>query len=117
MVTYSCVENKTTSLKPSPTKIEKHGEHDMLLAWTTGEEYAVPFFEMRFACPCAACVDEHTGERVLERSSIRADIRPSQVEAVGRYAITISWNDSHRTGIYHFDRLWDLCSKAGRRLS
>lgn len=99
-----------------PTRIEKHTGTEMLIAWNTGEEYALPFVDIRYYCPCAGCVDEHTGERTILRSSIQPDIRPESIQVVGRYALQIQWNDKHSTGMYHFDRLYELCLKQGRKL-
>ncbi len=31
-----------------------------------------------------------------------------KIEPVGRYGIHIEWSDGHRTGMYHFDRLYEL---------
>jgi DUF971 family protein len=32
------------------------------------------------------------------------------VTPVGRYALQFTWNDGHATGIYHYDRLYELCT-------
>jgi DUF971 family protein len=117
----------------APSRIEPFGETEMLLAFKSSksgaggetengsngiheEEYAVPYVELRFNCPCASCVDEHTGERTIHRDQIKPTIRPTGVQLVGRYAVQISWNDRHSTGMYHFDRLYQLSQKQGRRL-
>jgi len=100
---------------PAPTKIEPLNETEILLGFPDGE-YAIPYAELRFQCPCANCVDEHTGERILKREQIRVGIRPTGVQLIGRYAIQISWNDRHDTGMYHYDRLYEISQKQGRRL-
>lgn len=99
-----------------PTRIEKHGPSEMFVHWNSGEEFALPFVQLRYYCPCAGCVDEHTGRRTLERSSLSPEVRPLQVQLVGRYAIQVTWSDQHSTGMYHFDRLYELCQKQGRVL-
>ena len=99
-----------------PTRIDKHGPGELLVAWNTGESFTVPYLDIRFQCPCAVCVDEHTGQRVLKRESIPADIRPTAVQLVGRYAVQILWSDGHSTGMYHYDRLHDLCRLHGKPL-
>jgi len=103
-------------MNATPTQIESYNSTEMLLAWNSGERYAVPYFEIRFQCPCASCVDEHTGQRVLKREQIQKEIRPLGVQLIGKYAIQINWSDSHSTGMYHFDKLLELCKKYGRMI-
>lgn len=96
-----------------PTRIESASDNRMLLAWNSGETYTLAYTELRFHCPCAACVDEHSGQRVIKREDVAADVKPLQVGLVGRYAVHISWSDQHSTGMYHFDRLYHLCKESG----
>jgi DUF971 family protein len=100
-----------------PTRIDQHSRTEMLLSWNTGDAFSVPYVELRLYCPCANCVDEHTGERTIQRSAIDPSIRPTGVQLIGRYAIQINWNDGHSTGMYHYDRLFELCKKQGRKLN
>lgn len=100
----------------TPKKIEGHSPFEMLISWNSGEQYVVPYVELRFACPCAGCVDEHTGRRTLLRENISPEIKPTGAEIVGRYAVQFHWNDGHATGMFHFDRLHALCQDHGRRL-
>lgn len=98
----------------SPTQIEAHSPTEMLIAWNSGERFVVPYAEIRFQCPCAGCVDEHTGQRTIRREQVRTDIKPTGVQVVGRYAIQISWNDGHGSGLYHFEKLHEICRKTGQ---
>lgn len=99
-----------------PTRIEPHGATEILMAWQSGDAYVVPYVELRYYCPCAGCVDEHTGKRTLQRETIEPGIRPVSVTPVGRYAVQVAFSDRHDTGIFHFDTLWSLCTAKGRRL-
>ncbi len=103
-------------MKFSPTQIHPLSPIDIFIAWNNGEKFSVPYTEIRYECPCAGCIDEHTGQRTLQRSSIPANIRATNVEQVGRYAIQVNWSDGHNTGIFHFDRLYDLSQKHGKKL-
>ncbi len=100
-----------------PTQVEPLSPIEIFIAWNNGEKYSLPYKEIRYHCPCAGCVDENTGQRTLERSSIRPDIRATQVQLVGRYALQMTWSDGHDTGMYHYDRLYELCQKQGKHLS
>lgn len=101
----------------TPTKIEPFSPTEMSMSWNNGGQYVVPYVEIRYYCPCAGCVDEHTGERTIQKSSINPDLRATDVQLIGRYAIQISWSDGHNTGMYHYDRLFELCEKQGRKVS
>lgn len=104
-------------MSSQPSRIEPYNSTEILIAFNTGEQYAIPYIDLRFHCPCAGCVDEHTGERTILRSSIAPDIRPTGVSLVGRYAVQITWSDLHATGMYHFDQLHDLAKKVGRKIT
>src|SRR6185437_11356092 len=104
-------------MSPSPTKIEPLSPTEMLLGFNNGEEYAVPYVELRFLCPCASCVDEHTGARIIKRESVRPDVRATGVQLIGRYAVQINWSDRHNTGMYHYDRLFEISQKFGLKRS
>jgi DUF971 family protein len=94
-----------------PKKVEPASTTELYLEWNTGEKMRIPYAELRFHCPCASCVDEHTGVRVLKREFIPNDIRPKKVEPVGQYALQFTWSDGHSTGIFHFDRLFQIGEK------
>lgn len=103
----------------TPTSISGHSPTELHIEWSlpnAPETYAIPYVEMRYACPCAGCVDEHTGQRTLKRDTIRAEIKPRGAQVVGQYAVQFLWNDGHDTGIFHFDRLYQLSRDFGRRL-
>jgi DUF971 family protein len=100
-----------------PVQIDRYSEREMLLKFNTGEAFAVPFFEIRFVCPCASCVDENTGKRILKREDVAQDVRPTGVSLVGRYAVQIQWSDLHSTGMYAFDQLWLIAKNTGKALS
>lgn len=105
-----------TSIPPVPRRVDPLSPTELLIGWSNGEEYALPYAELRFHCPCAACIDEHTGRRTIQRSSVNPDVRPLSVEPVGRYALQFRWSDGHATGMYHFDRLLECCRALGRTL-
>lgn len=103
-------------IQRTPTRFEPLGPIEAFVAWNTGEEYSLPYRDLRFYCPCAGCVDEVTGKRILKREQIREDIQVTDAQTVGRYALQLRWNDGHQTGMFHFDRLHELCEKFGRKL-
>lgn len=80
------------------------------IRWRDGE---VSLFEprhLRLRCPCAGCVDEHTGRRMLVPEMVPDDVYPTAIHYVGRYALQFVWSDGHSTGIYPYEylrRLWN----------
>lgn len=81
------------------------------IAWPDGLSGKLPFKLVRFECPCAQCIDEITGVRVLRPESIPDDIRPIELGYSGNYALKIVWSDGHGSGIYTWDRLRTLSER------
>jgi ATP-binding protein involved in chromosome partitioning len=73
--------------------------------WQDGHPSDFDVRGLRLACRCALCVEEMSGQPLLDPRSVRPDVLPRTIASVGNYAITINWNDGHSTGIYSFDYL------------
>ena len=80
----------------------------LVVRWADGGETRVAYRALRQSCPCAVCVDELTGERVLDPDSIPLTIGIEGCEEVGLYGLRIYWTDQHQTGIFTWDRLRSL---------
>lgn len=85
---------------------------DLTIEWRDGVVAHYPFFFLRDVCPCASCVDELTGEKVLDPKKIPPDIHIRKADYVGNYALRIVWSDGHDTGIYAFRYLRDVLDMA-----
>ncbi len=94
-----------------PREIMQEGEAGLRITWADEKisYYTAP--ALRRACPCAQCVNEWTGQRVLNPENISDQLSVASVEIVGRYALNFKWSDGHETGIYSFRYLRDLCEK------
>jgi DUF971 family protein len=103
----------TTSAQPTPREIARANQHDIRVVWNDGAEKIYPARALRLKCPCAMCVDENTGLRILKEPGVPLDVHPERIEAVGRYAIAIQWSDGHNTGIYTWEYLHELGQKLG----
>lgn len=88
-----------------------YGE-DLTIEWSDGVVAHYPFFYLRDVCPCAGCVDEISGEKVLDPKAIPKDIHVRNAEYVGNYALRLDWSDGHNTGIYTFRFLRQLYDDA-----
>lgn len=78
------------------------------LSWEDGKKATVRFRDLRLACPCAVCVDEWTGAKLLDPTRVPDDVRPVAMEPVGNYAVQIRWSDGHESGIFSFRLLRGL---------
>jgi DUF971 family protein len=94
----------------APTDIKAiRGERTLQITWEPGHVGRYAFVMLRGECNCAACVDEHTGVRILDRSKIPTDITINNMQLVGNYAARIHWSDGHSTGLYTWQHLRELC--------
>jgi DUF971 family protein len=96
---------------PVPYVIERLDEgREIKIQWE--EQGHVARYGARFlraACQCAACVEEISGEPILDPATIPEDIRALGVRLVGQYAVYFAWSDGHSTGIYPFEFLLEIC--------
>jgi DUF971 family protein len=92
-----------------PREIMQEGNAGVRIKWADGREchYTAP--QLRRSCPCAQCINEWTGQRVLKPEAISEDLSIADLSIVGRYALNFSWSDGHETGIYSFRYLRELC--------
>lgn len=97
-----------SSLTPKIREIYQVDEQTLGITWTDNNESKFDVVELRKLCPCASCVDEHTGKRILKPEMVDGNVRPETLNSVGRYAMTIAFTDGHNTGIYSFKYLRKL---------
>jgi DUF971 family protein len=82
--------------------------------WSDGHKsnYGLDF--LRQNCPCALCRNLKQNPLALHKMPPGKPtvLKALEVQPVGRYAIQITWNDGHKTGIYSYEHLREL-SKSG----
>ena len=93
-----------------PRKIRQEDDHHLSILWADDHQCQYKSSDLRRACPCAQCVNEWTGQRVLKPETISEAIAIKDVSVVGRYALNFRWSDGHETGIYSFRYLRELCA-------
>jgi len=94
-----------------PREIKQEGESGVRITWADDHICHYTAAELRRACPCAQCVNEWTGQRVLKPETVAQELTISDLNIVGRYALNFRWSDGHETGIYSFRYLRDLCEE------
>ena len=100
----SCTNHENIRVKD----IQQTNERTFSITWTDGKQSIYDVVDLRRKCPCAVCVDEWTHEQKLKPADIPDTVRPTRIDSVGRYALTIRFNDGHGTGIYTFNFLRKL---------
>jgi len=75
------------------------------LTYPDGRIVEIPPLDLRFACRCAACVSEYTGEQLIKKEDLDPEVYPTEIQPVGRYAASVKWSDDHRSSIYPYDYL------------
>jgi DUF971 family protein len=78
------------------------------LSWEDGKVTEITAQALRRACPCAECVEEFTGRRVLDPAKVPDDLKIVDIAPVGNYALTFTFGDAHRIGIFNWEFLRQL---------
>lgn len=102
---HSC---STILAMQTPLGIKVHKERRIIELQWSDRISELPFRLVRQNCPCAACVNEFTGERILDPDSVPVDIDTLDVGFSGNYALKIKWSDNHDTGLFTWKHLRSL---------
>jgi len=87
--------------------ITRNDPTSLTIEWTDGHVSVYSAAQLRRLCPCARCVDELSGKRLLDPTGVRDDLTHTDVRLVGNYALALRFADGHDTGIYPFTMLRD----------
>ncbi len=94
------------SFEIGPGNIKLHEKDGSLeIEWKDGSLSSFDAYSLRVKCPCATCVDENSGKRILNPASVSLNIQIKEVKMVGRYGLSLQFSDGHGTGIYKFKNL------------
>ncbi len=91
---------------PEPVEVRhERAARQLAVLWDDGHRSVFPLDYLRSWCPCAMCQGHGPEAKYLdlhEQELIHLD-------AVGNYALSLTWKDGHSTGIYSFRLLRQLC--------
>jgi len=90
---------------PQPSVIRRSDPARLEIEWSDGTSSAWTAAELRRLCPCALCVDEHTGIRILDPETIPDRVTQGDLSLVGNYAVSMRFSDGHSTGIFTWEML------------
>jgi DUF971 family protein len=98
---YTMIPRKLTRVSPTELSIE----------WDDGHNGKHALHTLRKHCPCAECKQ---GIEMEDGAAILPILKAGQnelksIEPVGNYALQLTWGDGHKTGIYTFDHLRQMC--------
>ena len=91
-----------------PVQIIEENDSELSISWSDGVETRYHAAGLRRACPCAACINEWTGEKMLKDDQVPPDLSFGSISIVGRYALNFHFSDGHETGIFSFAYLRNL---------
>lgn len=95
--------------RPWPTDLVFDRETKALtIAFDDGEIFEIPFELLRVESPSAE--NKGHGGNVPPPVIGKANVNVVSADAVGRYAVRVSFDDGHNTGLYS----WDLLHELGR---
>ena len=89
-----------------PLEIIGLGRDTVTFVWSESERDVWSAHDLRIACACALCQSEATGERLLDPSTVPADLKVTYMDLVGNYGLAVHFSDGHSTGIYRLQRLY-----------
>jgi DUF971 family protein len=81
-----------------------YDEENLYIDWKDGHSSTFSLLDLRKKCPCATCRGGHGGKVGSVTGHIET-ISLVSWKKVGRYAINLTWNDFHDTGIFTYDNL------------
>lgn len=101
--------------RPWPTDLVFDREaRALMIAFDDGETFEIPFELLRVESPSAE--NKGHGGNVPPPVTGKANVNVVKADAVGRYAVRISFDDGHDTGLYSWDLLYDLGREKDEKL-
>src|SRR2546423_1969643 len=103
--------------KPTNVQVHVSSGAGVDITWADAHSSHYDFAYLREECPCATCNDEREKKRAFASGSSPAGALPmfkpkpraQAATKVGNYAIQITFNDGHATGIFSYDHLRSIC--------
>jgi DUF971 family protein len=95
---------------PQPTAITVHQQSRVLeVGFSDGQTFRIPFELMRIYSPSAEVQGHGPGQEVLQTG--KREVKLTELEPVGNYAVQPTFSDGHNSGIFSWDYLYFLGSQ------
>lgn len=96
-----------------PIKIKLIEKKKLLIIWDDKNESVLELRELRKRCPCATCLAERDKQSKMYIPLFAENqVTVKSINQVGNYALQITWNDGHNTGIYEYNFLKNFSEKS-----
>jgi DUF971 family protein len=96
---------------PQPTAITVHQQSRVLeVGFSDGQTFSIPFELMRVMSPSAEVQGHGPGQAIPQTG--KRGVQLLALEPVGNYAVQPHFSDGHNTGIFSWDLLYQLGSRA-----
>ncbi|WP_107711750.1 gamma-butyrobetaine hydroxylase-like domain-containing protein [Oceanicaulis sp.] len=93
--------------RPWPTRLSFKASDGVLdIAYDDGARFAIPFELLRVESPSAEVQGHSPDQKKLVPG--KSNVRVTAADAVGRYAVRLSFDDGHDSGIFSWDYLREL---------
>lgn len=100
-------ERKNTGVIPTDIRLHRRSR-TLELEFDDGKTYSLSAEYLRVYSPSAEVRGHGPGQAVLQVG--KEEVGITDLEPVGQYAIRIVFDDSHSTGLYSWDLLYDLAT-------
>lgn len=91
-----------------PRQIIEDSDSEFTIVWSDDAETKYNAADLRRKCPCASCVDEWTGKKILRDESVSDDLDFTRFSLAGKYGLNLHFSDGHNTGIFTFKYLREI---------
>jgi len=89
-----------------PLDIEVQRDRGVTVTFADGLVSEFSLMDLRLGCPCATCRSLREGnEDVWPRPGNPTPLRITDAQLHGAWALNITWNDGHSTGMFAFESL------------
>ncbi len=93
----------------TPLQIKVKEKKILYILWSDKTESEIKLTNLRRNCPCAVCSSEQQSRSSTYIPIYTAnEITIKKIQVMGSYAIEVTWQDDHNTGIYDFTYLKQL---------
>lgn len=107
--TQTCFQSMMGGMNKTPTDIRLFSKSKLLEITFTDEVFTLPCEYLRVHSPSAEVKGHGPGQEVLQLDKEHVNI--VAIEPVGHYAVRLVFSDSHNSGLYSWDYLYELGSK------